>query len=281
MNAKELVMVQTFRLERRVADVIRQLPPTPESVNALLAAAVACDECTPDVLELIKNDPGLCVELLRLANSSCYRGPEAAETAEEAIDCVGVWGLAQLVGTEFARESIQREFASHADVEGYLAHSRDISQSARILAKLSGLAPHEQEVYTVAGLIHDIGRLIMMVAAGPTGAPLAGTTWRQMHTIVADEQEAMGMDHCEVGMRVCRKWRLTPFLQEMVLRHHTPLLDDDFSFAGSLVFVSHFVSASDFTGETLSALLPKEVLANLNLTPDDIDHAQAMYRAEA
>ena len=274
-------MVQADRLERQVADVIRQLPPAPESVNALLAAAAARQECTPEVLELIKSDPGLCVELLRMANSSCYGGGAAAETAEEAIDCVGVWGLAQLVAAEFARESIQREFASHADMEGYLAHSRDISQSARILAKLSGLAPHEQEVYTVAGLIHDIGRLIMMLASGPTGAPLAGTTWRQMHTIVADEREAMGMDHCEVGMRVCRKWRLTPFLQEMVLRHHTPLLDDDFSFAGSMVFVSHFVSASDFTGETLSALLPAEVLANLNLTPDDIDQAQAMYQAEA
>jgi len=281
MNAKELLMVQTDGLERRVAEVIGQLPPTPESVSALLAAAMACDECTPEVLELIKSDPGLCVELLRLANSPCYSDTAAVETVEEAIDRVSVWGLAQLVAAEFARESIQREFASHADVEGYLAHSRDISQSARILAKLSGLAPHQQEVYTVAGLIHDIGRLIMMVASGPTGAPLAGTTWRRMHTIVADERQAMGMDHCEVGMLVCRKWGLTPLHQEMVLRHHTPLLDDDFSFAGALVFVSHFVSASDFTGQTLSALLPTEVLTNLNLTPDDIDLAQTMYRGEA
>jgi len=274
-------MTQANELERRVADVIQQLPPMPESVDALLAAAVASDECTPAVLAIIENDPGLCAELLKLANSPCYGGAGAAETAGEAIEAVGVGDLATLVGTMCTREAIQREFASQADVEGYLDHSQEISKSCRILASLAGLSPREQELYTVAGLIHDIGRLIIMAASEEIGAPLMGTTWQQMHTIVADEHDAMGMDHCEVGMRLCRKWRLTPFHQEMVLRHHTPLLEDDFSFAGALVFLAHFVSASDFTGQTLSALLPPGVLSNLSLVPDDIDRAQVMYQAKA
>ncbi len=269
-------------LERRVADVIGQLPAMPDSVDALLAAAAASDECTPEVLALVENDPGLCTELLALANSRCYAGGRSAETAAEAMAVVPVGDLAQRVGAASVRETIQREFASRADVEGYLAHSQEISRSARILASLAGLTPREQELYTVAGLIHDIGRLIIMVAAGKTDAPLVGTTWQQMQTIVADEQQALGMDHCEVGMQLCRKWRLTAFLQEMVLRHHSPLLDDgDFSFPGALVFVSHFVSASDFTGETLAALLPQEVLGGLGLTSASIDEAQALYQAQA
>ena len=268
-------------IERRVAEVIRQLPAMPESVDALLAAAMASDECGPEVLGLVANDPGLCAELLALANSRCYGGRGSAETVGEAMEKVPVSDLAQRVGTAAVRETIQREFACRADVAGYLAHSQEISCSARILASLAGLAPREQELYTVAGLIHDIGRLIIMVAAGQTDAPLVGTTWAQMHTIVADEQEALGMDHCEVGMQLCRKWRLTAFLQEMVLRHHTPLLDDDFSFPGAMVFVSHFVSASDFTGQTLAALLPREVLAGLGLTSANIDEAQAIYQGQA
>ena len=102
-----------------------------------------------------------------------------------------------------------------------------------------------------------------------------------MLTITADENKLLGMNHCEVGMRICRKWRLPPFLQKAVLRHHSPLINDDFSSSGGLIFISHFVGTSDLTGDIIAGMLPPEILTRLNLTASQINKAQRLYRREA
>jgi len=66
-------------------------------------------------------------------------------------------------------------------------------------------------------------------------------------------------------------------MQELVLRHHTPLLGDDFSFPGAIVFLAHFVSSSDFTGQMLSCMLPMELLEAMDLTVADFEMAQKEY----
>ena len=89
----------------------------------------------------------------------------------------------------------------------------------------------------------------------------------------------MGMDHCEVGARICRRWNFSPVVQEAVLRHHSPILDGDFCFAGALIFLSHFVSASDPSGDILATLLASKVLNKLDLTPVDFERARDLYES--
>ena len=73
-----------------------------------------------------------------------------------------------------------------------------------------------------------------------------------MLSIVHEEREILGMDRCIVGEQICKKWSFSSFMQEGILRHHTPLLDDDFSYLGAIIFLAHFVTNSDFTGEMIS-----------------------------
>jgi len=79
-------------------------------------------------------------------------------------------------------------------------------------------------------------------------------------------------------MQICRKWNFSPIIQEGVLRHHTPLINSDFSLPGALIFVSHFLSASDPSGDILSTLSAAEVVTKLNLSVSDFDKARGMYR---
>ena len=87
----------------------------------------------------------------------------------------------------------------------------------------------------------------------------------------------MGMDHCRVGMQLCKKWNFSQLLQQAVLRHHRPLIDDDFDYLGAIIFTCHFISCSDFTGETLASMLPGELLKRLNLTSGSFIKAQQIY----
>jgi HD-like signal output (HDOD) protein len=40
------------------------------------------------------------------------------------------------------------------------------------------------------------------------------------------------LDHCRVGMQLCKKWNFSQLLQQAVLRHHSPLNDGDFDYLG-------------------------------------------------
>ena len=104
-----------------------------------------------------------------------------------------------------------------------------------------------------------------------------GTQWSMMESIVDDERKLLGMNHCQIGMRICKQWNYSPLLQEAVLRHHCPLINGDFNLLGAVIFTSHFVACSDFTGQMLSAMLPVELLENLNLTLADFKEAKEEY----
>jgi HD-like signal output (HDOD) protein len=100
-----------------------------------------------------------------------------------------------------------------------------------------------------------------------------------METIVDEERKLLGLDHCRVGMQLCKKWNFSALLQQAVLRHHSPLLDSDFDHLGAIIFTAHFVACSDFTGDTLAAMLPYELLDRMNLTPEGFNRTQQIYFA--
>jgi hypothetical protein len=82
-------------------------------------------------------------------------------------------------------------------------------------------------------------------------------------------------------MCICRKWNFSPIIQEGVLRHHTPLINSDFSFPGALIFISHFLSASDPSGDILSTLSAAEIVTNLNLSAANFDRARDIYKSRS
>jgi HD-like signal output (HDOD) protein len=267
-------------LSRRITELVDKLPLFPHNIDALLATAVKPSEDNKEILRLIESDAELSTELLQVARS--YYGTAAdIKTMEDAVNHVGLRVLVQLIGISYARNAIQEEFAALKYLNEYIDHSEDISISCRILAEVSGIPKGELEIYTIAGLIHDVGRLAIMVASNRTSAHVLGTLWDKMASVIHDEKLTLGTNHCDIGMRICRKWNFSPIIQEGVLRHHTPLFDSDFSFAGALIFISHFLSASDPSGEILSTLIASEVLAKLNLTSADFNKARNIYRSRA
>jgi HD-like signal output (HDOD) protein len=267
-------------LSRRITELVDKLPLFPHNIDALLATAVKPSEDNKEILRLIESDPELSNELLQVARS--YYGTAAdIKTIEDAVNHVGLRALVQLIGISYARNAIQEEFAALKYLNEYIDHSEDISISCRILAEVSGIPQDELEIYTLAGLIHDIGRLAIMVASHKTSAHVLGTLWDKMASVIRDEKLTLGTNHCDIGMRICRKWNFSSVIQEGVLRHHTPLFDSDFSYVGAIIFISHFLSVSDPSGDILSTLIASEVLAKLNLTSTDFNKAKDIYKSRA
>jgi HD-like signal output (HDOD) protein len=264
------------KIEPQVIALIQRLPPLPESVDRLLERVTGRQPDTQEILSVVEQDPSLCMELLHLADS-CFGRPGCARSIREALELVGPVALAQMAALSCADDTIREQFAGLEHLPEYFAHSREIEASCLLLGEVLSLSPQDCALYGLAGLIHDIGRLIILMASDRRSARLMGTSWEQMATIVQSEQELLGMNHCEVGMQLCRKWGFADILQEGVLRHHTPQLGSDISTPGILIFVAHFVAASDFTGEILAKMLRPQVFSGLGLTRELFDRARALY----
>lgn len=265
-------------LGQRIVELVDKLPLFPRDIDKLLAAALKPSEESGGILRLMEKEPELQRELVEVVRSY-YGGDEEVGSAEEAVRTFGAQSLIQLIGLSYARKAIQREFASLRYLNEYFDHSEAISIGCHILAGFCAGGRDERPIYVVGGLIHDIGRLAIMVARNQTKAHILGTLWDKMASVVYDEQAAVGTSHCELGAKICRKWRFSPVIEEGVLRHHSPLVDNDFSFPGALIFVSHFLSASDPSGDIISTVSASEVLSRLGLRGGDFDKARAMYKS--
>ncbi|HUS74174.1 MAG TPA: HDOD domain-containing protein [Sedimentisphaerales bacterium] len=265
-------------LSQRITLLVDNLPLFPTDIDKLLSAAIKPSEDSVELLRLIESDPKLRGEMLKLARSY-FGASRDFQTIKDAVSQIGIQPLVQLIGISYARSAIQEEFAALKYLKEYVDHSEEVSIGCRILAEISDTLRGHCEVYALAGLIHDVGRLAILVASDRTGAHVLGTLWDKMSSIVQEEKERVGTNHCEVGMHICRKWNLSPVIQEGVLRHHTPLFDNDFSFPGAVIFVAHFLSASDPSGDIISTSLPPELFDRLNLSSADFDKAKEIYQS--
>ena len=264
-------------LGSKISQLVDELSPFPTDIDELLRAAVKPVEDETRILRLIENNPKVWADISRLTGSY-YGVDKAAETPEDALRHIGFQPLVQLIGVAYAKTAIEEEFASLKYLNEYFNHSQEISIGCHILVEVLKLHEHECQMYTTAGLIHDIGRLAILAAGNKTNTHVLGTLWDKMVSVVYDEKTNMGTNHCDVGMRICRKWTFSPTIQEAILRHHTPLINGDFSFPGGIVFIAHFLSASDPSGEIISTVSASEILFNLKLTVDNFDKAREMYK---
>ena len=275
-------MVYDKELIMRVSHLVHRLPPMPEDIDRLLRLMSDVGRNEKELKTLIMKDPAICAEILHLANSDCYGAAASVETIEDAIRLVGLEPLIQLVGVSFADGVLQKEFTPLKNLNQYFEHSRQISLGCRILAEIGGWPKHEQKMYAVAGLLHDIGRLVILLSSNRTAATLMGTSTEELLSVIHNEQQALGMNHCDVGAQICGSWHFSPILHEGVLRHHTPQLSNGFSTPGAVIFLAHFVTASDFTGTILSRTPPLvELIGKLNLATKDFEAAGNRYSAMA
>lgn len=265
-------------LSHKISQLVDGLPLFPTDIDKLLVAAVKPSRDNTEILRLIESDSKLRNELLGLASS--YFGQEKDfTTVDDAVEQVGIQPLIQLIGISYARDAIQQEFAALKYLQDYVDHAEDIYITCGILGEICNLPRDQRELNTLAGLVHDVGRLAIMVACNKTGARVLGTLWDRMVSVVHEEKAILGTDHCDVGARICRRWNFSPIIQDAVQRHHTPIMNGDFSFAGALIFISHFISVSDPSGEIIETLLATEVLSRLNLGPSDFENAKDIYKS--
>lgn len=205
---------------------LEALPVLPDLVMRLVTLDLHAEGGYDEVVAIAQEDPTFAARVLSLANSAALAPGVPVTAIPQAVARVGAWRIAELV----ASMSLQEVFAPRGDAaRGLWVHSVETAVLSRGLASLvPGVAPGEAYL---AGLVHDLGRSILLAVAEEEAALLPGFGPAEL---AVDEVTAMGglslererrcldFDHAAVGGRAALAIGLGEGLAARIARHHEP-----------------------------------------------------------
>jgi len=195
-----------------------------------------------DLGRVIGRDTGLTARLLKIVNSAFYGFPSRIETVSRAITIVGTLELLDLILAASVVKAFSGIPTELVDMDSFWEHSLYTGVTARALAGRCR-AP-ETERFFVAGLLHDIGALVLYQQR-PRPAAEALRRARQEYEVLHEvEREIMGYDHGEVGAALLASWRLPDSLIEAVRYHHFPLEAEQHRLETAIVHLADVIACA-------------------------------------
>lgn len=203
---------------------------TPPEILIRLRHAVDDTHSTIETVSaIIMQDPHLSARILRMANSSLYGYRKHVDTVSRAVTLIGLRDLLNVTMAVFIAQSLGGLRPTHPEPAVFWRHSVFTGLLACLLARRRG-GLHPERLF-VAGLLHDIGALILHARL----PQLLGDTWQiaegSEQRLADYERNLLGYDHGEVGGALFHQWELPETLQLAIAHHHSesaPTLDGTF-----------------------------------------------------
>lgn len=193
-----------------------------------------------DIAQVISQDPGLTARLLKIANSSFYRYPSKIETVSRAVTIIGTRELRYLVLAASAVRSFDRISSNDVDMASFWRHSVYCGVIARLLAARCRVL-HGERLF-VAGLLHDVGSLIMLTRIPDLVQVMRFRAHHANVPMYEAEREIFDTDHGEVGAELMRMWRLPASLQAAAVYHHEPQQAQEYALEACLVHIANILA---------------------------------------
>ncbi|MGE4506479.1 MAG: HDOD domain-containing protein [Desulfovibrionaceae bacterium] len=191
-------------------------------IHQRIATALDDPACTAGMLAgIISKDPGLSARILRMVNSPAQGLARKVDTLTRAVVVLGVREVSQLALGMSVFGLFGNLRSDFFPIRDFWRHSLACGVFARLLAARMGRKDVER--FFVAGMLHDVGRLVMLRLAPEHLAEAVRQAGERRIALVEAERDVFGYTHCDVAARLLERWLLPESLTELVSRHHAPL----------------------------------------------------------
>jgi putative nucleotidyltransferase with HDIG domain len=192
----------------------------PGAALKLLTVADDPGATVQQIEDVLRHDPGLTANVLKLANSAYFGVPSKIGSVRQAVMLLGLKRLVQMVVATCTSAIIDRGVPGYDLPAGELwRHSLAVSVAARGLANELKIRAAD-EIFT-AGLLHDVGKLVLGEFVQEDYSDILQALAQGM-TFEAAEAAVLGIDHAEIGARVLAQWSLPDNIVHAVRWHHAP-----------------------------------------------------------
>ena len=160
----------------------------------------------------LSKDQVITSKLLKLVNSAFYGFPGRISTITHALVLLGYDALKGLIITSSIFENLSPE------AYPLWRHSIAVSLASRTIA--AKLSLQDREEFAVAGLLHDIGKVILHMEAPEEYRAVVDYARSSGQSLYMTESKMLGFDHATIGLWICEKWTLPAKLAIPIGYHH-------------------------------------------------------------
>lgn len=200
---------------------VEDVPSLPMVTSRIMELTEDPDATVTDIEREILKDQGLTSRVLRLANSVYYGFPRRIHTISEATVLLGFKVIKSITLAATVSKVMLRELPGYGlERQGLWTQSQACAMIARNIAR--ELKYKNSDHAYVAGLLHDIGKVILNTYVGEKYQDILALVENKGKSFLEAEREILGFDHGQVGARVAEKWNLPEDLVEAIAYHHDP-----------------------------------------------------------
>ena len=206
------------RAARSAAAMVQKtyaIRPFPATASRVIDLTGRADTKVRDVVRVIETDPTLATRLLRYVNSAACGLKVRCKSLYHAVTLLGPRRVRELVTSTAVLSMFERGDALSTEV---LEHAAVTGALARLVGEQFGLPSEEM---LACGLLHDLGKLMLLDAGDLSYAPLLGIA-PDDETLCKLEREQYGFDHAVLAGQMLLKWNIPSPIPRVVAWHHQP-----------------------------------------------------------
>ena len=252
---------------------VSSFPSMPQAAVKLRNLLKKDDVPMIEIENILRQDPGLSTNVLRLANSAHFGLTQKVGSLKQAVMLLGVKRFEQIAISACMNKTMDKAVEGYDLSPGELwLHSIIVATTAEALAKFLKLED-SYDVFTPA-LLHDMGKLVLGKFVKKESKPIESIVSQKLPLDVA-ENMVLGTDHAEIGALILEKWSFPLGIVNAVRWHHDPdhisktdkrlkdpNMQSDVVYLSNLIFQSNGDSNSD--GDKF-AMPSSEVLKRLGV----------------
>jgi HD-like signal output (HDOD) protein len=213
-------------LSEKILNRVNNIPTLPTIFETLTTALNDPRVTNQKIAQIISSDQSSAFKVLKVANSPFFGFRGGVDTISQAIMYLGTTEIKNIVFSL----TIMKMFSKEKKISGFSpielwAHSIGVG----ILTRAIGRVISEQKVenYFLAGILHDIGKIILLQFAHEEYTAVLKYVDENNCLIMKAEQEVFGFDHSRIGYLLAEKWRLPQPIKDVILYHASGIANDE------------------------------------------------------
>ncbi len=207
---------------KKIVSQIESLPSLPSIYTEIMAEMQSDDPSIKNVAAIIGRDVSMTAKILQVVNSVFFGLSQRIGNPQQAVMLLGLEAIKSLVlSVKIFSEFSQKEY-SWFNIDAIFNHSISVSTYAKAIVKCEQMHQDLINYSLMAGLLHDLGKLILATNFKDTYRQVLTESRNSDHKLWELEHETFGTSHAEVGAYLMGLWNLENPIIEAIAFHHRP-----------------------------------------------------------
>ena len=268
-----------MKVVQRILKSIETIPAFPATGNKVAQLLSKTDYSVLQVVNVIKFDPSITANILKMANSSYFGSQQKISTINDAVMYLGQKNLLRAIQTAGISKYYKKGASGYFDKATDLwEHSVAVALMSQILSrKITG--EEDTTLYTAA-LLHDVGKIIMGEFVRDEMRKISMLVSEHHMSFLEAEETVLGINHADLGGKIAEHWNFPVEIRDAVAYHHRPdLLQKSDKVMPWIVYMADEACLMMGIGSSVEGLAQRavgELLKKFNLRMRDLETSMVM-----